>query len=202
MPNSRRLATRALAPVKRPTDPGRHAVLPAASIGNRIYLIRGQKVMLDADLAELYEVATKTLNRAVKRNLTRFPDDFMFQLTRKESQNLRYQIGTSRLDHGGRRYAPYAFTEHGVAMLSSVLNSERAVQMNIIIVRAFVKLREVLATNKELALKIERLEKTQKDQAVALSFVVEQIRQLDKRVMGELKPSRRKPKIGFLAGPR
>src|ERR1022692_4471724 len=119
---------------------------PVELIGQRIYLLRGQKVMLDSDLAELYRVPTFRLNEAVKRNQERFPEDFMFQLLKEEAASLTSQIAMSNKGRGGRRTLPYAFTEHGVAMLSSVLNSERAVQMNILIVRAFVKLREVLAT--------------------------------------------------------
>jgi hypothetical protein len=103
-----------------------------------IHVIRGQKVMFDRDLADLYGVETKQLNRAVKRNLSRFPQDLMFQLTWEERLSLRRQNGTSKTGRGGRRHAPYAFTEHGVVMLSSVLNSERAVQMNLLIIRAFV----------------------------------------------------------------
>ena len=126
-------------------------------IERRIYLIRGHKVMLDDDLAELYEISTGNLNLAVRRNRARFPQDFMFQLTPAEFQNLRLQFATSRW--GGRRYRPYAFTEHGVAMLSSVLKSERAVQVNILIMRAFVQLRQILATHKDLARKLEEMEK-------------------------------------------
>ncbi len=145
--------------------------LPLLSTGfieRRIYLIRKQKVMLDSDLAELYGVETKMLNRAVKRNIDRFPADFMFQLNKEEAARLRFQIGTSSLrsqaatseaSHGGRRYLPYAFTEQGVAMLSSVLHSKRAVQVNIAIMRTFVQLREMLATHKDLAQKLEALEK-------------------------------------------
>ena len=114
--------------------------------------------MLDSDLAELYEVETKTLNRAVRRNLGRFPDDFMFQLTVEETKNLKYQIGTSSSDYGGRRKPALVFTEHGVAMLSSVLRSERAVQVNITIMRAFSRLRELMATHADLARKLEDLE--------------------------------------------
>lgn len=132
-------------------------IIPAERIENCIYLLRGQRVMLDDDLAMLYEVETKTLNRAVKRNLRRFPEDFMFQLSAKEFENLRYQFGTSRW--GGRRYPPYAFTEQGVAMLSSVLNSKRAIQVNIEIMRAFVRLRQMLGSNAELARKLAALEK-------------------------------------------
>src|SRR5258705_4797833 len=110
-------------------------------IERRIYLIRGQKVMIDEDLAELYGVPTKRLNQQVSRNRKRFPDDFMFRLNKTEAENLRLQFATSRSGHGGRRSLPYVFTEQGVAMLSSVLNSEQAIEVNITIMRAFVKLR-------------------------------------------------------------
>jgi len=124
---------------------------------SKIYIIRGQKVMLDKDLAELYNVETKALNQSVKRNWNRFPVDFMFQLTEKEfSTNLRSQIVTS--SWGGGRYKPYVFTEQGVAMLSSVLKSERAIEVNIRIIRMFTKLREMLFTNKDILLKLEKLE--------------------------------------------
>lgn len=139
--------------------------VPAEVIERRIYVIRGQKVMLDSDLAELYGVPTKGLNLSVRRNSERFPADFMFQLSEEEFRNLRFQFETSSSGYGGRRYPPYAFTEHGVAMLSSVLKSKRAVQMNILIIRAFVKLRELLATHKELARRIEKIETGQKEQA-------------------------------------
>ena len=124
-------------------------------IEGKIFLIRGHRVMLDSDLAELYGVETKYLVRQVKRNLSRFPDDFMLCLTKEEF--LRCQFGTSK--KGGRRYLPYAFTEQGVAMLSGVLSSNRAIEVNIRIMRAFVKLRELLNTHKELARKLEELEK-------------------------------------------
>jgi len=142
----------------------------------------------------------------VKRNSARFPADFMFQLTDDEAESLRCQNGTSNENRGGRRYLPYAFTEHGVAMLSSVLNSERAVQMNILIVRAFVKLREVLATHRELARKMERLEHTQKDHSAVLSIVVKDVQDLERKVKRGFKnlriPTRRKPRIGFITEPR
>ena len=161
--------------------------------------------MLDSDLAGLYHVETKALNRAVKRNLARFPGDFMFQLTDDEAESLRCQNGTSKEGRGGRRTLPYAFTEHGVAMLSSVLNSERAVQMNIPIVRAFVRLRQVIATHRELARKMERLETTQKDHAAVLTIVVKDIQTFVKKVMRGFKSlkstSRRKQRIGFIAEP-
>ncbi len=132
-------------------------IIPAERIENCIYLLRGQRVMLDDDLAILYGVETKVLNRSVKRNLRRFPEDFMFQLSTKEFESLRCQFGTSK--RGGRRYPPYAFTEQGVAMLSSVLNSKRAIQVNIEIMRAFVRLRQILGSNAELARKLAALEK-------------------------------------------
>lgn len=123
-------------------------------IERRIYLIRGQKVMLDVDLAELYGEPTKRLNQQVQRNRKRFPGDFMFQLTKAETESLRLQIATSKTGRGGRRTLPYVFTEQGVAMLSSVLNSEQAIEVNITIMRAFVKLRQMLETNEELNRKV------------------------------------------------
>jgi phage regulator Rha-like protein len=177
---------------------------PIRLIERRIYVLRNLKVMLDSDLAELYQVETKALNRAVKRNPSRFPADFMFQLTASEVSPLRYQFGASNDPRGGRRYLPYAFTEHGVAMLSSVLNSERAVQMNILIIRAFVKMREVLATHRALARKIEQLQHTQKDHAAVLTIVVNDIQDLEKRVRKGLQsltaPPPHKPRIGFIVG--
>ena len=145
-------------PKRQSGSPADRLPVPVEVIERRIYLIRGLKVMIDADLAALYQVLTKNLNKAVARNKERFPEDFMFQLTKEEAESLRFQIGTSNTSRGGRRYLPYVFSEHGVAMLSSVLNSKRAVQMNIVIIRAFIKLREVLATQKDLARKIDDLE--------------------------------------------
>ena len=144
--------------------------------------------MLDRDLALLYEVETKVLNRAVKRNLQRFPSDFMFQLTVEEAEILRCQIGTSSLSHGGRRYLPYVFTEQGVAMLSTVLNSERAVLVNIEIMRAFVKLRQLLASNDELSQRLEGLESKYDEQ---FKVVFDAIRQL------MATPARGRKEIGF-----
>jgi ORF6N domain-containing protein len=133
-------------------------LIPSERIEKAIYLIRGEKVMLDRNLAVLYGVETKVLNRAVKRNLQRFPSDFMFQLMAEEADFLRCQIGTSKKGRGGRRYLPYVFTEQGVAMLSTVLNSERAILVNIEIMRAFVKLRQMLASNTELSRRLDELE--------------------------------------------
>lgn len=165
--------------------------VPAELIERRIYLIRGQKVMLDSDLAELYQVTTGNLNLAVKRNLTRFPADFMFQLTKEETDSLILQFARSKNGRGGRRHSPYAFTEHGVAMLASVLNSERAVQMSILIVRAFVKMRELLAAHKELAGRIEKLEVTQKRHGSVINILAEEIDQIKRP---PVPPKRR---IGF-----
>jgi hypothetical protein len=164
--------------------------VPAEMIERRIYLIRGHKVMLDSDLADLYQVPTKVFNQAVKRNKARFPDDFMFRLTAEEAEILRSQIVTS--SWGGRRYTPYAFTEQGVAMLSAVLHSKRAVQTSITIVRVFVKLRELLATHKDLANKMEELERTQKEQATHIATMYQMLEQL--MAPSEVPPSQR---IGF-----
>jgi ORF6N domain len=182
------------------TTPAPHLPISPGLIERRIHLIRSQKVMLSPDLAELYQVETRALVQAVKRNLDRFPEDFMFQLSDEEFQNLKSQIVISSWG-GARRATPYAFTELGVAMLSSVLNSKRAVQMNIVIMRAFVRLREVLATHKDLARKIEEMHTTQKDHAALFSIVVKDIQNLAKSVKREFKklksPRRQKPRIGF-----
>jgi hypothetical protein len=162
------------------------ALIPAEVIERKIYLIRGQKVMLDSDLAELYGVTTKRLNEQVRRNLKRFPSDFMFQLSNEEAESLRSQFATSK--RGGRRYLPYAFTEQGVAMLSSVLNSRRAIEVNIQIMRAFVKLREMIASNKELAKRLDELESKYDEQ---FKVVFDAIREL----MAPVDPKKRK--IGF-----
>jgi ORF6N domain len=136
------------------------SIIPIERIASRIYLIRGEKVMLDSDLAELYGVKTKALVQAVKRNSERFPDDFMFQLSQEELENWRSQIVTSNpAAKMGLRRRPYAFTEQGVAMLSSVLRSKRAAEMNVLIIRVFVKMREMLASNAELARRVEHLDR-------------------------------------------
>ncbi|MHC4063594.1 MAG: ORF6N domain-containing protein [Planctomycetota bacterium] len=166
--------------------PGKRSIIPHERIERSILLIRDQKVLLDADLAALYGVETRVLIQAVKRNLDRFPDDFMFQLTDVEFHDLRSQSVTSRW--GGRRYPPYAFTEQGVAMLSSVLRSKRAVQVNVEIMRAFVRLRRILASHADLARKLDALEKKYDAQ---FKGVFEAIRQL----MAPPEPKRRR--IGF-----
>ncbi len=154
-------------------------------IATRIIELRGKKVMLDRDLAKLYGVPPKVLNQAVKRNIKRFPDDFMFQLSWEEVESLRSQIVTlnNTKPEASRRgkhikYLPYVFTEHGVAMLSSVLNSERAIQVNILIMRAFTKLREILLTHKDLAVKIEALEKKYAEHDQTIKEIFQAIKQL------------------------
>jgi hypothetical protein len=149
--------------------------------------------MLDADLAVLYGVSTKRLNEQVRRNRSRFPDDFMFQLTGEEVRSLRSQFATSKPGRGGRRYAPLVFTEQGIAMLSTVLNSERAIQVNIEIMRAFVRLREMIATHRDLARKLEALEKRYDAQ---FKVVFDAIREL------MAPPTPKKRKIGFLVKER
>ena len=168
----------------------KQSLIPVDRIEKAILLIRRQKVMLDADLAALYGVETRVLVQAVKRNLERFPEDFMFQLSREEFAILRSQSVTSS-DWGGRRYPPYAFTEQGVAMLSSVLRSPSAIQVNIEIMRAFIRLRQMLASHAELARKLDALEKKYDAQ---FKDVFEAIRQL----MAPPEPKRRT--IGFQKG--
>ena len=142
-------------------------ILPLEQIKSRIFLIRSKKVMLSTHLAELYDVEPKMLMRAVKRNIERFPEDFMFQLNDEEFANLKYHFGTS--SWGGVRYNPYAFTEQGVAMLSSVLRSQRAIDVNIQIMRAFVKFRELMSTNEELTKRLDEMEEKY-DQQFAIVF--------------------------------
>ena len=149
----------------------------AARIAQSIQLVRGQKVMLDADLAQLYGVTTGNLNKAVSRNGARFPSDFCFRLRADEAKRLIFQFGIAK-GRGGRRHLPYAFTEQGVAMLSSVLNSERAVRVNIAIMRAFVKLRETLETNRELGRKFSELERRVGQHDEEITAIIEAIRQL------------------------
>jgi hypothetical protein len=165
----------------------KNTAIPSERITRAIVLIRGQKVMLDTDLAALYGVDTGALNRAVRRNRGRFPGDFMFQLSSQEAERLRCQIGISRW--GGRRYQPYAFAEQGVAMLSSVLRSKRAVRVNIQIMRAFVQLRQMLSSHADLARKLEALEKKYDAQ---FKVVFDAIRELT------TPPAPPKRRIGFI----
>jgi len=168
-------------------------IVPREVIEQKILLIRGQKVMLDKDLAQLYGVGTKVLNQAVKRNIERFPEDFMFQLTQKEF--LMFQNGTSSLrsqfvtsKRGGRRYLPYAFTEQGIAMLSSVLNSERAIQVNIAIMRTFAKLKLILIAHADLKRKIGQMEQKYDKQFKVVFDVINRLLE---------PPEKSRRKIGF-----
>jgi hypothetical protein len=165
-------------------------IIPIERIARLIFVFREQKVMLDSDLAALYGVTTGNLNKAVKRNSQRFPSDFMFQLAAEEAEDLIFQIGRSK-GRGGRRHRPYAFTEQGIAMLSSVLNSERAIKVNIAIMRAFVKLRQMLYTNRELASKFSELERRVGKHDEEIAAILEAIRQL------MAPPDRSRREIGF-----
>jgi hypothetical protein len=168
-----------------------NVILAPDLISQKIYFIRGMRIMFDADLAKLYAVSAKNLNRAVKRNANRFPADFMFQLKPKEARILRFQSGTSsQSSHGGRRYLPYAFTEQGIAMLSSVLRSERAVQVNIAIMRALLQLRAMLATHEDLRRKIDEMEKRYDAKFHAVFATLRQMLET---------PIPPKPQIGFHA---
>jgi hypothetical protein len=176
--------------LKETPSPAERLPVPIQLIERRIYLIRGQKVILDSDLAELYQVPTFRLNEAVKRNRGRFPKDFMFHLTKQEAGSLTSQNAMSK-GRGGRRTFPYAFTEQGVAMLSSVLNSKRAIEVNIAIMRAFVKLREILATHKDVAHKLQEIDRTQKEHGTHISAIWKAIQKL---IEQPATPNRR---IGF-----
>ncbi len=167
-------------------------MIPDEVVINKIYLVRGYKVMLDEDLAELYAVETRRLNEQVKRNLDRFPDDFMFQVTQDEFENLKSQNATS--SWGGRRKLPFAFTEHGVLMLSSVLNSEQAIKVNIQIMRIFTKLREMLLTHKDILLKLEQIEHKLLQHDDEIQIIFDHIKQL----LNPAQPKRNP--IGFKTG--
>lgn len=161
-------------------------------IVNKIYIIRGQKVMLDKDLAEMFDTSTKAFNQSVKRNIERFPEDFMFELTEEEWVNLRSQFVTS--SWGGTRYLPKAFTEHGVAMLSGILNSKTAIEVHIKIVRVFSKMRELMLTHKDILLKLEQIEK----QTTANSSDIQTIFKALKQLLNP--PKEERVKIGYKIG--
>ena len=173
-----------------PKKPTPSAVPNEKLLAKMVHLVRGEKVLLDMDIARLYGVETGALNRAVKRNIDRFPDDFMFQLDVHEWEHLKCQIGISS-EHGGRRVRPYAFTEQGVAMLSSVLHSSRAIQVNIAIMRTFVQLRRLMDQNRQLAQRIDALEARYDEQ---FSAVFDAIKQL----IAEDAQQKTKRRIGFL----
>jgi hypothetical protein len=168
--------------------------LPDEVVMEKIHLVRGKKVMLDEDLAELYDVETKRLNEQIKRNIARFPEDFMFQLSQKEFDNLKSQIATS--SWGGRRKLPYAFTEQGVAMLSGVLHSERAIKVNIHIMRVFSQMRKILVSHKEILYKLEELERKDIEQDDKILLILEYIKQLEKARQDEVEFKDR-PRIGY-----
>src|SRR6266478_226031 len=167
----------------------------ALPVESRILVLRHQKVILDTDLAELYGVPVKRLNEQIKRNQERFPSDFMFQLNPEEQASLRSQSATSNQGRGGRRYAPYAFTEHGAIMAATVLNSERAVEMSVFVVRAFVRLREMLAANRQLAAKVNELDRRLETHDTTIQDLIEAIKEL---MVPEGVPKR---KIGFQLPP-
>ena len=168
------------------------ALIAEQKILNRIYFIRGEKVMLDKDLAEMYGVETKQLKRQVKRNIERFPKDFMFELTPKVFYNLRSQFGSS--SWGGTRYMPMAFTEQGVAMLSSILNSGTAIEVNIRIIRVFTKMREYALTHKDILLQLAKLEKEVKGNSKDIENIFMVLKELIEK---QSKPAPPKNKIGF-----
>jgi phage regulator Rha-like protein len=167
----------------------------AIPVESRILILRHQRVILDSDLAELYGVTAKQLNQQIKRNRERFPTDFMFQLKTKEQDSLRSQIVTSKKGRGGRRYLPYAFNEHGAIMAATVLNSARAVEMSVFVVRAFVRMREMLAKNRQLAAKINELDRRLETHDTAIQEIIEAIKEL------MLPEGRSKRKIGFQLPP-
>jgi cell shape-determining protein MreC len=169
-------------------------ILPDETIINKIYIIRDKKVMIDRDLAELYGVDTRVLNQTVKRNLKRFPDDFMFQLTDEEFRNLRSQIVTS--SWGGSRFRPMVFTEQGVAMLSSVLNSERAISVNIQVIRVFTRMRAMIESHKEILKKLEMLEKKDIELDEKVTLIFEYLKKLEQTKQEETDFKQRK-RIGF-----
>jgi phage regulator Rha-like protein len=166
-------------------------MIPDETLINKIYFIRNQKVMLDRDLATLYGIQTKRLKEQVRRNIQRFPKDFMFQLNKSELDNWRSQIATSNSEIMGLRYQPFAFTEHGILMLSSVLNSSRAIQVNIRIMRLFTQMRKMLLTNHEILLKVERMEKRMDESDEKVKIIFDYL----KKLLNQPLPQRNK--IGF-----
>jgi hypothetical protein len=176
----------------------RTSLIPIERIDNRILLIRGRRVMLDADLAQLYGVSTKRLNEQVRRNADRFPDDFMLRLTAREAASLRSQIATLKTGRGRhRKYLPWAFTEHGAIMAATILNSRRAVRASILVVRAFVRLRQVLATHRRLAAKLAQLERRVGTHDAAIGELMDAIRRLM-----EPPPEPPRERIGFHPRPK
>jgi hypothetical protein len=178
------------------SDSLKNIAIPDEIVLSKIYLLRNVKVMLDRDLAELYVVETKYLKRQVKRNIIRFPEDFMFELTPEEFKEWRSQFVTSNSDKMGLRYTPFAFTEEGVAQLSTVLSSERAIKVNIQIIRLFAKLRKIAMTNFDILYKLEQLEKNDIELDQKIELIFEYLKQLEKSKQEEIEYKQRK-KIGF-----
>jgi len=169
----------------------KRAIVLSRRVESRILVLRGHRVILDADLAELYGVEVKRLNQQVKRNIDRFPGDFVLQLSSAEYESLRLQFATSNEGRGGRRYLPYAFTEHGAIMAATVLNSQRAIEMSIFVVRAFVRMREALAANRQIVAKLTELESHLESHDADIQELVEAIREL------MAPPARNGRRIGF-----
>lgn len=180
-----------LSPMKKMTE--NHSLVANEIIMNKIYVLRGQKVMIDRDLATLYEVETKRLKEAVKRNINRFPEDFMFVMSKDEFTNWRSQNVISNSEKMGLRHLPFCFTEQGVAMLSSVLNSERAIKVNIQIIRIFTKLRQILQDNTELRLEIEHIKKKLHNHSQNIELVFQYLDEL----IGKKENEKERPRIGF-----
>jgi len=170
--------------------------VPDEVIMSKIYLIQGKKVMLDRDLAELYDVETKQLKRAVRRNIERFPADFMFGMTKEELVNWRHQFGTSNADKMGLRYPPFCFTEYGVLMLASVLNSDRAIQINIQIVKVFTRMREMLMENKEILHRLEKIQEKLAEHDENIILIFEYIKQLEEEKQ-QMSDHQNRRKIGY-----
>jgi len=175
---------------------GTQISIPEELIMSKIYLIRGQKVMLDRDLAELYKVETKHLKRAVRRNLDRFPEDFMFELSKEELGEWRRQFGTSKSETMGLRVPPFAFTEHGVIMLSSVLDSDKAIKINLQIIRIFIRMRDIMISNKEILFRLERIERNMADHDAQIISILDYMSQLEEAKQQEQDQKNRK-RIGF-----
>jgi hypothetical protein len=172
-------------------------LIPEEIIMKKIFLIRNSKVMLDYDLASLYRVNTRDLNKNVKRNLRRFPEDFMFQLTRTEMENLMFQFGTS--SWGGRRKLPFAFTEQGIAMLSSVLHSDTAIQMNIMIIRVFTKIRNIIESHQEIIQRLLALERNDENQEKKILMILDYLKSFNKVKEAE-NNFRNRNRIGYVIG--
>jgi hypothetical protein len=173
------------------------SIIPDEVLKKRIFFIRDQKVMLDHDLALLYEVETKALKQAVKRNMERFPEDFMFEMTKKEFAQIKNELSnTERDNHGGQRYLPYCFTEPGIAMLSSILKSDRAIQVNIQIIRMFIRMRQLLSENHELVMEIERIKKELHHQGKNIELVFQYLDELARKITEPI-PGPPRKQIGY-----